>query len=71
MVTMEAKNTGSLDASIYACTVLSVSIAAIFVALRFYTRWRLVRMIGAEDWLILFSLLLSLGSSISLCIRKF
>lgn len=68
---MADRSTDRLDTVIYVCAILTFTIATFFVALRFYTRWRLVKMVGGEDWLILFSLLLSMGSSIGLCLREY
>ncbi|KAB5516937.1 hypothetical protein GE09DRAFT_574246 [Coniochaeta sp. 2T2.1] len=50
------------QANIISCAVLTFLIASLFVALRFYTRVRLVRgarVLGAEDWVILASLFFS------------
>jgi hypothetical protein len=68
--TMERRGHGESDSpesGVIACAVLTVSFAAIFVALRFYTRWKIVKMIGGEDWFILVSLILSVGNSIAIC----
>lgn len=55
-----APNDGNADASyavqIYVCAVLTWAITAAFVAARFYTRGRLLRVLGPEDWVILLSL---------------
>jgi hypothetical protein len=59
-----------LKRGIVACAVITVTAAAGFVALRFHTRWKIVKMVGAEDWFILASLLFSIGTSIGLCIRE-
>jgi hypothetical protein len=46
-----------------AAAVLLFTLAATTVALRFYTRLRIVRVFGPEDWTILVALVLSLGVS--------
>ena len=46
-----------------AATSTMVSLATIFVGLRFYTRIRIVRALGLSDWLILLALLCSIGST--------
>jgi len=50
---------------IIAASVVIFLFAAAAVALRFYTRVKIVRVLGAEDWTILVALVLSLGVSIA------
>ena len=57
--TWDETNGGSLVAA----TVTTVTIAAIFVGLRFYTRIRIVRMLGPSDWAILLALIFSIGNT--------
>ncbi|KAK3382149.1 hypothetical protein B0T24DRAFT_518844 [Lasiosphaeria ovina] len=47
----------SRQANIYAAAVLCWAISALFVALRFYTRGFLIRVLGPSDWSILLSLI--------------
>ncbi len=46
-----------------AATVTTVTIAAIFVGLRFYTRIRIVRTLGPSDYAILLALIFSIGNT--------
>ena len=57
--TWDETNGGSLVAA----TVTTVTIAAILVGLRFYTRIRIVRMLGPSDWAILLALIFSIGNT--------
>ena len=45
----------SYSADIIACSVVTAVIGSVFVGLRFYTRGVLLRVLGLEDWLILFA----------------
>ena len=49
--------------SLVAATVTTVTIAAIFVGLRFYTRIRIVRTLGPSDWAIFLALIFSIGNT--------
>ena len=49
----------SFQTSIIVCAVVTWVIAAVFVGMRFYTRRCLIRVLGAEDWVILASLVVS------------
>lgn len=51
--------TGSHQANLIACAVVTWVIAASFVALRFYTRRWLIHVLGTEDWTILGALTFS------------
>lgn len=51
----------SLAPNIIVCAVVTWAIAAVFVALRFYTRTRILSVIGWSDWLILISWIFSCG----------
>ena len=42
--------------SVYACAITTVAIAAVAVTARFYTRGRILRVVGIEDWCILVAL---------------
>jgi len=46
----------SLQVNIIVCSVLTWAISALFVALRFYTRARIIKAINWSDWSILISL---------------
>jgi len=46
----------SLQANIIVCSVLTWAIAALFVALRFYTRVAIIKAVTWSDWCILVSL---------------
>lgn len=50
-------------AGLVATTVIMVTLASAFVGLRFYTRIKIVRALGASDWTILLALLFSIGST--------
>lgn len=43
----------SRKADVIACAVICFAIAAVFVALRFYTRTRIVKVLAASDWFLL------------------
>jgi hypothetical protein len=49
----------SHQAGLICCAVITWAIAALFVALRFYTRRWLLHLLGTEDWVILVSLVFS------------
>ncbi len=49
--------------SLVAATVTTVTVAAIFVGLRFYTRMRIVHTLGPSDWAILLALVFSIGNT--------
>ncbi|KAK0727766.1 hypothetical protein B0T26DRAFT_766369 [Lasiosphaeria miniovina] len=54
----------SYQANIIACAAITWAIGAIFVALRFYTRGRILHnVLGAEDWFILVALVFSGATS--------
>lgn len=44
------------------CAVISTSLAAVFVGLRFYTRGVMLRRLGLSDWFILVSLVSFMSS---------
>lgn len=46
----------ALQADIIACAIITWLIALFFVILRFYTRGRLIRVLGPTDWCIIPSL---------------
>lgn len=41
---------------IAACAIVTVSLAGLFVILRFYTRTRMLNILGRDDWCILAAL---------------
>lgn len=53
----------SYQGNIVACAAATWAIAAVFVALRFFLRGYLMKVLGREDWTILISLLFSAGVS--------
>lgn len=55
----------SLVPNVIVCAVVSWAIAAVFVALRFYTRTRILSVLGWSDWLILTSWIFSCGVTAS------
>ena len=55
----------SLVPNVIACAVVTWAISAVFVALRFYTRTRILSVIGWSDWLILVSWIFSCGVTAS------
>jgi hypothetical protein len=59
----------SHQANIIVCAILSWMIATGFVAVRFYTRWRIVYVLGVEDWMLLVALILS-GLNMAATIRQ-
>ncbi|KAK1757886.1 hypothetical protein QBC47DRAFT_166668 [Echria macrotheca] len=55
----------SLQTDIIVCAVVTWTIGLTFVLLRFYTRFRLKRILGPTDWCIVPALLFSAGLSVS------
>ena len=55
----------SLVTNVIVCAVVTWAIAAVFVALRFYTRTRILSVLGWSDWLILTSWICSCGVTAS------
>ena len=51
-------NITSAGAQVVVCAVITVFIAAIAVFLRFFTRWRILHILGKEDWCILVALVI-------------
>lgn len=51
-------------------SVFLMTIAATSMAARFYTRVRILRITGLDDWLILFALTLVMGHGIVQCCSK-
>ena len=49
--------------TIVPCAVVSVGLASVFVALRFYSRGVVLRRLGLEDWFILVSLVSRIPST--------
>lgn len=60
----------SFRTSIIICAVITWVIAAVFVCMRFYTRRWLLRVLGAEDWVLLGSLAFSAINSAGFVERK-
>jgi hypothetical protein len=58
------------DMSIISCAVVTVFIAGVFVALRFYTRCFIVKKVIAEDWLIVASFLFATAATAGNCARE-
>ncbi|KAK0732010.1 hypothetical protein B0H67DRAFT_566439 [Lasiosphaeris hirsuta] len=56
----------SLKANLYASAVVCWAVAAIFVALRFYTRGVVIRVLGPTDWSILAALIFGAGTSVAI-----
>jgi hypothetical protein len=52
----DAGQGGDLGGSVIAASVVTFVLTAAIVALRFYTRIKIVRVLGAEDWTILVAL---------------
>ena len=62
----------SYQANIIACAVVTWILGATFVALRFYTRGRLLQnVLGAEDWFILVALAFSGATCAGMVERQF
>ncbi|KAH6985210.1 hypothetical protein EDB80DRAFT_869215 [Ilyonectria destructans] len=55
---------GTRQANIVVCAVLTWVFALIFVCLRLYTRTRLTRSVGYEDWALVAAMLSSTASSV-------
>lgn len=55
---------------ILACAVITALVAIVVVILRFYARWCLVKKVRAEDWCILASLFMAVGTSIGVGRRE-
>jgi len=51
----------SYSSDLIACAVVTTVIAAVFVAMRIFTRKFLLNLAGLEDWLIVASLVFSIG----------
>jgi hypothetical protein len=66
----DARDGQDRGGDIVAAAVLLFLLAAAAVALRFYTRLNIVRVLGAEDWTILVALVLAMGASICTIMRK-
>ena len=52
-------DTPSRQGSIVALFVVMLLIATTGVALRFYTRWKILNIVGIEDWLLAAALVIS------------
>jgi hypothetical protein len=63
------RDNDSYQASLIVCSVVTWVAALVFVAARFYTRRLLLRVWSCEDWIILFSLILSALCSVTVIIR--
>jgi hypothetical protein len=59
----------SHQANIIICSAISWGVATAFVAVRFYTRWKIVYVLGVEDWILLVALIFS-GLNTSATIRQ-
>lgn len=55
--------TQSRQVNIIVCAVMTLLVAATAVGLRFYTRSRIIYVLGPEDWMILVALILSAANS--------
>lgn len=58
------------SAGVIACTTVTLLFATLFIALRFYSGWFVVKKLFPEDWVILLSFLFALGLSVETYIRK-
>lgn len=61
----------SRQPNIIVCNVLMWVFAAIFVALRLYTRARLTCSMGNEDWVLLAAMFSSTALSVTIIFRQF
>ncbi|KAH7067024.1 hypothetical protein BKA63DRAFT_425415 [Paraphoma chrysanthemicola] len=52
-----------------ACAIVTVISAGLFVILRFYTRTRMLNILGRDDWCILGALVFSIGNTITMVIQ--
>lgn len=59
----------SRQGEVISSAVVCFALAALFVAARFYTRTKIIHVIGWEDWTILASLVFSLGNTICFIIE--
>ncbi|KAK3997863.1 hypothetical protein QBC44DRAFT_46292 [Cladorrhinum sp. PSN332] len=55
---------GDLSGVVIACAVVTLALAAVALAARFYTRMVIVRVLAAEDWFVLAAWLLSAGTTV-------
>lgn len=60
-----------MDPGLLACAVITALLAIAVVTLRFYARWWLVKKVRVEDWCILASLFMAMGTSISVGRREY
>ncbi|KAH8663629.1 hypothetical protein BGZ60DRAFT_71940 [Tricladium varicosporioides] len=60
----------SRGAQVVVCSVITVFIATIAVFLRFFTRRRILHVLGYEDWCILAALFFSFGNTTGMIFRK-
>lgn len=60
-----------MDPGLLACAVIIALLAIAVVVLRFYARWWLVKKARPEDWCILASLFMAVGTSISVGRREY
>ncbi|KAH7071774.1 hypothetical protein FB567DRAFT_538784 [Paraphoma chrysanthemicola] len=54
---------------IAACAIVTVILAGLFVILRFYTRTRMLNILGRDDWFILAALLFSVANTVAMVIQ--
>jgi hypothetical protein len=64
-----AESSVDLPATVLACAILSLLISGLAVAARFYTRGRLRKILGSEDWCILCAWLACLGFTVAVCLE--
>lgn len=64
-------NANSHQSHVLACAIATWVIAASFVALRFFLRGYLLKVLGREDWTVLMSLVFSAGVSASFIVETY
>lgn len=61
---------GDLSGGVIACALVSLAVAAIALAARFYTRIVIVRVLAAEDWFVFAAWFFSVGTTVGTILRE-
>ncbi|KAF4625948.1 hypothetical protein G7Y89_g12214 [Cudoniella acicularis] len=65
-----APGVSSRGAQVIICSVVTVFIATAAVCLRFFTRRRIIHVLGREDWFILLALFFSIGNTVGMIFQS-